>query len=315
MNLIRLAEILSSRESTLKWCRDNKLLLDSMKCDMCGSDAILRDPITLGHHKKRAGIFYCQNIIGNNMHFNKITKKVKKFEVTATRYSIFYNTRISIEKAIVLIYCWAHEFSIEQTKEICHSIRQNERTRCTYKTIYDWFFYLKEIAITILRKRYQNHSQIGGPGQIVKLHKTKFGKHKYNQEGDWILTMIEVNADGSEGNFRFEICPKNKQDTETLLTLIKIHIKTGSSIVSNEWKLYEHLNDLQYENKTNETMKSFPTNGHKRLLGNSLDIKEEKYLAEDWCGFLWRKKIKKKGTDMFLTIIEDITDCEWTGSA
>lgn len=42
-------------------------------------------------------------------------------------------------------------------------------------------------------------------------------------------------------NFRIEICPDNRRDVETLINLIKKHVKPGSTIMTDCWKGYKNL--------------------------------------------------------------------------
>ncbi len=108
-----------------------------------------------------------------------------------------------------MTYCWANDFDYQQTKEICHSIIENEVSRLSDETICDWFSYLREVSITALDTLYIQTGQIGGPVRIVEIDETKFGKRKYNRgkrvEGSWILGMIEIGTTVNqipEGNFR-----------------------------------------------------------------------------------------------------------------
>ena len=70
-------------------------------------------------------------------------------------------------------YCW--DFDYRQTKEICHSIIENEVSRMSDETICDWFSYLREVSITAFDTLYIQTSQ------IVEIDETKLGKRKYNR--------------------------------------------------------------------------------------------------------------------------------------
>jgi hypothetical protein len=55
----------------------------------------------------------------------------------------------------------------------------------------------------------------------------KIGKKKYNRgrnvQGQWLIGMIEILSENDRrgGAFRLEICPDNKRDAATLISLIK----------------------------------------------------------------------------------------------
>lgn len=83
--------------------------------------------------------------------------------------------------------------------------------------------------------------KIGGPGKVVQVDESKFGKRKFNRgrwvQGFWIFGAIE---DGSE-DFRAIVCPENKRDWASLSAIIDQHIEPGTNIVSDCWKAYSQL--------------------------------------------------------------------------
>ena len=90
---------------------------------------------------------------------------------------------------------------------------------------------------------------IGGPGVIVQLDESKFGKRKYNRgrgiEGHWVLGII---ADGSE-DFRLVTCPENLRDADTLIPIILAHVAPGSEIHTDAWRAYSKLSNYGYIHK------------------------------------------------------------------
>lgn len=55
---------------------------------------------------------------------------------------------------------------------------------------------------------------------------------------------------GQSTDYRIEICPNNKRDESTLLSLIKKHIAPGTEIHSDCWKGYKNLIEHGYKHKT-----------------------------------------------------------------
>jgi hypothetical protein len=108
-----------------------------------------------------------------------VLKYLKSFQVP--KILLCFNSKIGIEKSIVLTYCGAKDFYYRQTREICHSIFQNEDGRLSQETISDWFSYLREASISALDTLYNQTGQIGGPSRTVEIDLTKFGKKKYNR--------------------------------------------------------------------------------------------------------------------------------------
>lgn len=57
--------------------------------------------------------------------------------------------------------------------------------------------------------------------------------------------------------YRLEICPDNKRDKSTLLSLIKKHIAIGTEIHTDCWKGYINLEEHGYVHKTVNHMENF----------------------------------------------------------
>ena len=71
----------------------------------------------------------------------------------------------------------------------------------------------------------EEQGQLGGPGTIIQIDESKFGKRKFNRgrrvEGHWVLGAIQ---NGSE-DFRLIVCPDNIRNAETSIPIIKQHIR------------------------------------------------------------------------------------------
>ena len=85
------------------------------------------------------------------------------------------------------------------------------------------------------------HRKIGGPGHIIEIDESKFGKRKYNRGrrvvGKWILGGFCRTTDEC---FLVE-CPNNRRDHHTLLRLIKLYVAPGTTILTDKWKGYSAL--------------------------------------------------------------------------
>ena len=96
----------------------------------------------------------------------------------------------------------------------------------------------------------EGNEQIGGPGVVIEIDETKIGHRKYQRgrlvDGAWILGIIEPET----GKYRLEVCPDNKRDSSTLLTLIQKHVRQGSIIHTDCWRGYSKLQDNGYEHRT-----------------------------------------------------------------
>ncbi|CAF0963153.1 unnamed protein product [Brachionus calyciflorus] len=69
-------------------------------------------------------------------------------------------------------------------------------------------------------------------------------------EGSWILGIIDLGTEEAPNpieDFRFEICPNNSRDGQTLLALIIKHVEKGSTIITDCWKGYNGLEENGFE--------------------------------------------------------------------
>ncbi len=82
----------------------------------------------------------------------------------------------------------------------------------------DWFSFGCEVCIEIIKS---DSEIIGGPGMIIELDESKFGKRKNNKsrlvEGQWVFGGIETVSNPVK--YVFEIV--DKRDASTLLPLIQ----------------------------------------------------------------------------------------------
>lgn len=100
-----------------------------------------------------------------------------------------------------------------------------------------WEQAVRDLVATVVR---YDHEMIGGPGVVVEIDESKFGKRKYNRghrvEGSWVFGGVELTPDW---RFFAVIVPDRK--ASTLVPIIKAHIAPGSIIRSDFWKAYDVL--------------------------------------------------------------------------
>jgi transposase-like protein len=106
------------------------------------------------------------------------------------------------------------------------------------KTVAAYYGYYRQVVIESLD---EEDSIIGGPGIIVELDESKFGKRKYNRghrvEGCWVLGGVER----TESRKIFvKVVPD--RSAATLLAVISDHVREGSIILTDLWKGYKQLN-------------------------------------------------------------------------
>ncbi|XP_069363447.1 uncharacterized protein [Maniola hyperantus] len=179
----------------------------------------------------------------------KCCKKLcrNKSQISRASGTWFENVKISLVHVFYLMYCFAH---LKSYDEVIWEDIAKEKKCLSPNTIADWYNYCREtIILSHLGNVQENKSKIGGPGKIVQIDESKFGKRKYNKgrrvEGHWVIGMI---ADGSE-DLRLEVCPNNIRSAEVLVPLIKKHVAEGSIVHTDFWKAYDCLGEHGYLHK------------------------------------------------------------------
>ena len=98
--------------------------------------------------------------------------------------------------------------------------------------------WLKRVQEMVAETVRYDHEMIGGPGIVVEIDESKFGKRKYNRgkrvEGCWVFGGVELTP---ERRCFAVVVPDRTR--ETLLPIIKAHIHPGSIIRSDFWKAYD----------------------------------------------------------------------------
>ena len=122
---------------------------------------------------------------------------------------------------------------------------------------------MREVCLMWL-ERTEGTATIGGPGVIVEIDESKFGKRKYHRghhvDGAWVFGGRE--RDNGKKCF-FEIV--ERRDKPTLLSIIKKRILPGSVIMSDCWKAYDCLSKEGYTHMTvnhSENFKDPETGAH-----------------------------------------------------
>ena len=146
----------------------------------------------------------------------------------------------------------------------------------------------------------------------------KLGKRKYERgrivEGSWILGMLDIETN----ELRLEICPDNKRDKNTLLTLIQKHVRQNSTIFTDCWRGYtdlsasgfEHycvnhqLHFVDPESKVNTNKIESQWRPIRKRLARGGVSKDK--LADHLCEFLWRHDSERQEKDPFNHLISII---------
>lgn len=91
--------------------------------------------------------------------------------------------------------------------------------------------------------------KIGGPGIIVEIDESKFGKVKYHRghrvEGVWVFGMVENTPER-----KIILIQVEDRKRETLEAILSKHVHPDSIIHSDCWRAYSRLSEIFAEHET-----------------------------------------------------------------
>lgn len=78
------------------------------------------------------------------------------------------------------MYCFAHRWTHEMV--IHEDPLRDENGQCLSRaTITDWYSYCREAVVIYQLEQEEEKGKIGGPGKVVQIDESKFGRRKYNK--------------------------------------------------------------------------------------------------------------------------------------
>jgi hypothetical protein len=158
--------------------------------------------------------------------------------------SIFGRVHIPVHKFFALAYKWLN-CTVQTTVE--------KELGLQWETVSYWMKYLRQsVELVYLHDNSVGEGEkVGGAGMIVEIDESKFGKRKYHRghrvEGNWVFGGIEKLKDPITGkNYAGKVFAMVVADrsAKTLLTAIKKHIRPGTHIMSDMWKGYNQIPNL-----------------------------------------------------------------------
>lgn len=285
---------LGTKEDCIAFAEDNELLPKTRKCGRHKTNMVLRTTGNSGQF----GEFRCP-------------KPSCKKTICRSKGTWFERGHIAVTNIFKLMYMFCYQMSFEiAQRELCGI---DAATVTSHRTIADWYSYCREVIIIyFLDKQTNTPTKIGGPGKVVQIDESKFGKRKYNRgrviEGYWVLGMVEDKSD----DLRLEVCPNNIRSAEILVPLIQKHVEEGSIIHTDCWRAYDCLPQYGYIHK--KVNHSDPVNkfvapdgvhtqrieSHWRHLKILYKKAQFKGRFADWIvEYEWRRRAKLEKLDLF----------------
>ena len=217
--------------------------------------------------------------------------------------SFFESSNIKLIELLEFVFLWSKDFQSTETLE--------ENLGWSRSTITDWKNFMRDLCVEL---HLVNPQLIGGPGDIVEIDESMFGRHKYHRgrelSGQWVFGGV---CRGTDDIFMVSV---GDRSSATLIPLIHQYVRPGSIIMSDQWAAYNQINPGTFPHYTVNHSENFvnPTNGAhtqtvesgwghiKKRLRNSMTTNPDfldTYLAEH----CWRKKF---GSNGFKNIISEI---------
>lgn len=232
---------LCDRDHAIDFSIENGLIKREKVCNSCKKPMKF---LLSNTHKGISRAWRCEN------------SRCKKYRIyiTGRKGTWFADSKMSIEKILMLTYNFsARDSNLKAMKE---SSRNSERT--SSETVSDWYTYCMELCCEIVA---DNNRPIGGVGFTVEIDEGKFGKRKYNRgrfvDGQWVLGGV------CRETKECFLVPVDKRDSATLIPIIVSNISPGTTIVSDCWRAYNILNEMDFTHLTVNHSLNFvdPTTG------------------------------------------------------
>ncbi len=218
-----LINVLSSREVTLNWLKELRLIASEQMCAVCSAPMLW----TSCTDRLDAFRWECRRSVDGKRH-----KSVKSIR----HNSWFAQSNLSIYEIIKFTYWWSAGLMQDQIR--------NQMSLATH-TVVDWDMFCRETCSVAV---YEDREILGGEGKIVQIDESKIGKRKYHRghyvEGQWVFGGVEVGSRKS-----FIVCVEDRTEA-TLLSHIKEWIRPGTTIHSDCWKGYFNLALHGYQHQT-----------------------------------------------------------------
>ncbi|XP_074655648.1 uncharacterized protein LOC141909161 [Tubulanus polymorphus] len=219
--------IMNTRRGTIDWFMDRNLIAASRQCPVCNDEMKLSLDIS-NKSASEGWRWSCRKRVDSVLH--------QRFK-SVRADSWFSKSNLTIAEILEITY-WLSR-GVQQT------VIQTEMGLSS-KTIVDWASFFREVCELVV---FYNCKAIGGPGKVVVIDESKFGKRKFNRgrcvDGQWVFGGIE--RGNNKNVFMVSV---DKRDSDTLIPIIEKWILPGTTIMSDCWEAYSCLNQRGFEHLT-----------------------------------------------------------------
>jgi len=166
-------------------------------CDICKCDNRLHSFLRLHkvlfnfhascHCCDSGHITLCQDRSASDGQIWQCSNKKCFVKIPLRKHSFFSGSHLSVSQIVKLINYWTYQYP---------QIIVLHEPELSKKTVIDFYNFCREVCIVILE---QQSEPIGGPGCIVEIDESKFGKHKFNHskhvDGVWVFGGFERDSE------------------------------------------------------------------------------------------------------------------------
>ncbi|XP_041485936.1 uncharacterized protein LOC121432146 [Lytechinus variegatus] len=213
---------LSEPEFVLEWMKNQRLLAASMICEECGSEC----KWTSRKDKHHGFTWRCRR------------KGHREKEYGITRYSFFDRSHFVLQDLLEFL----RTFLLGGSLKGC-SVQAGMDYK---KTSVDWANYTRDLFKKFVDSHYNVENPVKLQGE-VEIDESLFGRRCKYHRGDgnkgvkvWIVGLVE------RATNKLILYPVDDRSEQTLLSIIKRHVVTGSTIFTDGWSGYSRLNEEGY---------------------------------------------------------------------
>jgi hypothetical protein len=204
--LVDLQHVFVSEEETIKYLQDKGILLKSgMVCEHCNV----------------GNLFPCKPKV------LRCSKNECRKKISIAKNTFFHGSKVPMNTILAIGY---DILAGSRTQEIMirHGLSHN--------TITDWCGFYRDLLGQDIEFTTRNE-KIGGPGIVVEVDESKFGKRKYHRghkvEGVWVIGGVERTASRS-----LFVAVVPDRSALTILDLLTYYVQPGSIVYTDCWKGY-----------------------------------------------------------------------------
>jgi hypothetical protein len=250
---------------------------------------------------------HCGGLMRKHELMVRCTKDICRKAVSIFKGSFFAGQRLKCCEVLYLGYLWLTHCT---HATIMHHTGHSEHTVTSYMV------YFRQLVSEMIDT---DDTIIGGPGVVVQIDETKFGKRKYNRghrvDGTWVIVGVEIT---DERLLFAEVVPD--RTAVTIENVLSRHVAEGSIIHTDCWRGYSSISsrfNIEHRTVNHSLWFTDPHTGinTNTVEGNNYALKRhvpnrsrtENKLQDYLLEFIWRRKYKLNLWRSFINALKEIS--------